>query len=71
MRVPFLDTTYVLVWRRAGDDAEVVLPIAHLAGREVRVDVLHGAVGPVAWDGAALRVTLPRAPAVLLTRLTV
>lgn len=71
MRVPFLDTTYVLVWSRAADDAEVTLPIAHLAGREVRVDVLHGAVGPVAWDGAALRVTLPRAPAVLLTRLTV
>jgi alpha-galactosidase len=42
-----------------------------LAGREVRVEVLHGAVGPMTWDGAALRVTLPRAPAVLLTRLTV
>jgi alpha-galactosidase len=71
MRVPFLDTTYVLVWRRAGDGPEAALPVAHLAGREVRADVLHGSAGPVVWDGSALRVTLPEAPAVLLTRLTV
>ncbi|WP_405879610.1 alpha-galactosidase [Streptomyces sp. NBC_01384] len=73
MRVPFLDTTYVLVWRRAGGDPEVALPVGNLAGREVEVDILHEAavspVGPVEWDGAALRVTLPEAPSVLLVRL--
>lgn len=74
MRVPFPDTTYLLVWRRAGGEAEVTLPMGHLAGREAGVDILHAtagaSAGPVEWDGAALRVRLPEPPAALLVRLS-
>jgi alpha-galactosidase len=68
LRVPD-GPSYVSVWRRGGE-AELLLPIGHLAGRRIGAKVLHGS-GSAAWDGDALRVSLPRTPGVLLVRLTV
>ncbi|MFC4472111.1 glycoside hydrolase family 36 protein [Streptomyces xiangluensis] len=74
MRVPvagaFAGPVYLSVWRRGGE-AERVLPLPHLAGRDgVRVEVLHpsASAGTAEWDGEAgvLRVVLPVAPGVLL-----
>ncbi|MFE9020885.1 alpha-galactosidase [Streptomyces sp. NPDC007808] len=72
MRVPGDRTSYVSVRRRAGEE-ELRLPVSHLAGREVRTEILHPsapASGTAVWDGDGLRVRLPRAPGVLLIRLT-
>ncbi|MEH0529436.1 alpha-galactosidase [Streptomyces stelliscabiei] len=68
---------YVSVWRRGGAE-EVRLPVAHLAepGTPVRVEILHPSTArtqaKVVWEpgAGALRVTVPRAPGVLLLRLT-
>lgn len=73
MRVPD-GPSYVTVWRRGGEERDVRLPVPHLTGGVVRTEILHPAAaaagGPAAvWDGGALRVTLPRTPAVLLVRL--
>ncbi|MFD3307397.1 glycoside hydrolase family 36 protein [Streptomyces sp. NPDC058694] len=80
MRVPGDSTSYVSVWRRGGE-GELRLPVRHLAGREVRTEILHPsapAAGSAVWegvgdgagDGRGLRVSLPRTPGVLLIRLT-
>ncbi|MEU2283379.1 glycoside hydrolase family 36 protein [Streptomyces sp. NPDC013178] len=72
MRVPGEGTSYLSVWRRGGE-GELRLPVGHLAGREVRAEILHpsaATVGSAAWDKDALRVSLPRTPTVLLIRLT-
>lgn len=74
MRVPGGGTSYLSVWRRGGE-SELRLPVAHLAGQEVRTEILHPtalATGSAVWDadGDALRVSLPHTPAVLLIRLT-
>ncbi|KUO02816.1 glycoside hydrolase family 36 protein [Streptomyces caeruleatus] len=67
-------TSYLTVWRRGGE-RELRLPIGHLAGREVRAEILYpspasgAAAGSAVWDGDALRVSLPRTPAVVLVRL--
>jgi alpha-galactosidase len=49
------------------------LPMGDLAGREVRVEILHPAhpwtAASALWDGDGLRVSLPRTPSVLLVRL--
>ncbi|WP_328869421.1 alpha-galactosidase [Streptomyces sp. NBC_00287] len=66
-------TTYVSVWRRGGP-AELRFPVAHLAGRTVRPDILHPSrpdAGSADWDGEGLRVSVPHAPGVLLIQLTV
>ncbi|MGW0825745.1 alpha-galactosidase [Streptomyces sp. NPDC002845] len=72
LRVAGDRTSYVSVWRRGGA-GELRLPVGHMAGREVRVEVLHPS-GPTAgsarWDGDRLTVSLPRTPGVLLVRLT-
>ncbi|MEH0426987.1 alpha-galactosidase [Streptomyces stelliscabiei] len=68
---------YVSVWRRGGAE-EVRLPVAHLAepGTPVRVEILHPSTArtqaKAVWEpgAGALRVTVPRAPGVLLLRLT-
>ncbi|TPQ17350.1 glycoside hydrolase family 36 protein [Streptomyces sporangiiformans] len=69
---PGTGATYLSVWRRGGEP-ERMLPVPHLAGQEgVRVEILHpaGAGGAaVEWDGAAVRVVLPAAPAVVVVRL--
>ena len=65
-------TSYLSVWRRGGGD-ELRLPVGHLAGREVRTEILHPSApggGSAVWDGDGLRVSLPRTPAVVLIRLT-
>ncbi|MEY9996783.1 alpha-galactosidase [Streptomyces sp. V4I8] len=70
--------SYLTVWRRGGEP-ELRLPVGHLAGREVRAEILHpssasasvAADGSAVWDGDGLRVSLPRTPAVLLVRLSV
>ncbi|WP_371584100.1 alpha-galactosidase [Streptomyces sp. NBC_01314] len=80
LRVPDgdgLGPSYVSVWRRGGD-AEVRLPVRHLAGRgaTVRTEILHPSAAradsTAVWDPAAgeLRVSVPRTPRVLLIRLT-
>ncbi|WUF39657.1 alpha-galactosidase [Streptomyces europaeiscabiei] len=80
LRVPDGDghgPSYVSVWRRGGD-AEVRLPVRHLAGRgaTVRAEILHPSAAradsAAVWDPAAgaLRVSMPRTPRVLLIRLT-
>ncbi|WP_406199286.1 alpha-galactosidase [Streptomyces europaeiscabiei] len=80
LRVPDGDghgPSYVSVWRRGGD-AEVRLPVRHLAGRgaTVRTEILHPSAAradsAAVWDPAAgaLRVSMPRTPRVLLIRLT-
>ncbi|MEI5526231.1 glycoside hydrolase family 36 protein [Streptomyces brasiliscabiei] len=78
MRVPGGDgRAYLSVWRRGGE-AEVRLPVAHLAGRggAVRAEILHPSPArtdaAAAWDPATgeLRVSVPRAPGALLIRLT-
>ena len=74
MRVPG-GPSYVSVWRRGGAPGfqdELALPVRHLAGCEVRAEVLHPSAplaGTAVWDGDGLRVTLPRTPGVLLIRL--
>ncbi|WP_326726721.1 glycoside hydrolase family 36 protein [Streptomyces phaeochromogenes] len=71
MRVPGDSTSYLSVWRRGGD-TELHLPVGHLAGRQVRTEILHPSdptAGSAVWDGDGLRVSLPRTPAVLLIRL--
>ncbi|KOU73235.1 alpha-galactosidase [Streptomyces sp. MMG1533] len=71
MRVPG-GSSYVSVWRRGGA-SELHLPLEHLAGREVRADILHpsaAVAGAAVWEGDGLRVSLPRTPAVVLVRLT-
>ncbi|MCL6736551.1 alpha-galactosidase [Streptomyces neyagawaensis] len=72
LRVPD-GPSYVSVWRRGGE-ADVSLPVGHLAGREVRPEILHpsaGSGGSAVWDrdGHALRVSLPRTPTAVLIRL--
>ncbi|MGJ5833933.1 alpha-galactosidase [Streptomyces ossamyceticus] len=72
LRVPD-GPSYVSVWRRGGE-AEVSLPVGHLAGRDVRPEILHpsaGSGGSAVWDrdGHTLRVSLPRTPTALLIRL--
>ncbi|NUS14869.1 MAG: alpha-galactosidase [Streptomyces sp.] len=72
MRVPDGRTTYLSVWRRGGE-TELRLRVGHLAGRPVQAEVLHpvdASVGTAEWDGDAVRVSVPRAPGVLLVRLT-
>ncbi|UJV46521.1 alpha-galactosidase [Streptomyces sp. AMCC400023] len=78
MRVAGRDgRSYLSVWRRGGE-AEVRLPVAHLAGRggAVRAEILHPsaarAEATAVWDPTAgeLRVSVPRTPATLLLRLT-
>ncbi|MDX3224457.1 alpha-galactosidase [Streptomyces sp. ME19-01-6] len=69
------EATYVTVWRREGGPADCVLPLGHLAGREVEVEVLHPAAasgGEARWDAGRgeLAVALPRTPMALLLRLT-
>ncbi|WAZ19724.1 alpha-galactosidase [Streptomyces cinnabarinus] len=67
------DAAYVSVWRRGGP-SELRLPIAHLARRAVRPDILHPSrpgAGSADWDGTGLRVSVPHTPGVLLIRLTV
>ena len=69
--------TYVSVWQRGGEP-EVRLPVRHLAGTDlsVRAEVLYPS--PARTDSAAswdpttgeLWVSVPRAPGVLLVRLT-
>ncbi|WP_443052364.1 alpha-galactosidase [Streptomyces sp. NBC_00310] len=74
--------SYVSVWRRGGE-AEVRLPVPHLAGRDtpVRTEILHpsaarrsstAASASAVWDPSSgeLRVSVPRAPGVVLIRLT-
>ncbi|MFJ3664940.1 glycoside hydrolase family 36 protein [Streptomyces sp. NPDC090106] len=69
MRAPVTGPSYVSVWRRGGEDTEVVLPVHHLAGAEgVRAEVLHGEA-TAAWTGTGLRVGLPSAPSMALIRL--
>ncbi|MFF8970174.1 alpha-galactosidase [Streptomyces sp. NPDC014995] len=71
MRVPGDRTSYVSVWRRGGE-AALRLPVRHLAGREVRAEILHpsaAGAGSAVWDGRGLRVSLPRTPTALLVRL--
>ncbi|MEW1722174.1 glycoside hydrolase family 36 protein [Streptomyces sp. NPDC093109] len=68
------DTSYLSVWRRDGSPGRV-LPVPHLAGRDVRAEILHPAApaGTVEWraKGAELAVELPsHTPACLLIRLT-
>ncbi|MFJ6082477.1 glycoside hydrolase family 36 protein [Streptomyces sp. NPDC092369] len=74
LRAPVEGATYVSVWRRGGDEVEMALPVAHLAGRAgVRGEVLHAtdAGVTVTWDeGSGLRVTMTTAPAMALIRLT-
>jgi alpha-galactosidase len=72
LRVPD-GPSYVSVWRLGGE-AEVSLPVGHLAGRDVRPEILHpsaGSGGSAVWDrdGHTLRVSLPRTPTALLIRL--
>ncbi|GAA1194531.1 hypothetical protein GCM10009654_59560 [Streptomyces hebeiensis] len=66
-------TTYVSVWRRGGP-SDRTLPLPHLAGREVRAEILHPSAqhGTARWraDRAELAVALPSAPACVLVRLT-
>ncbi|MDX3748916.1 glycoside hydrolase family 36 protein [Streptomyces sp. AK08-02] len=77
MRVPGDRASYLSVWRRGGP-TELRLPVGHLAGRDVRAEILHptaetaAVAGSTAWDGirGELTVSLPRTPAVLLIRLT-
>ncbi|KUL21216.1 alpha-galactosidase [Streptomyces regalis] len=72
MRSPDDRTSYITVWRRGGEP-ELSLPLRHLADGEVRVEILHPSSAPTGsavWDGAGLRVALPRTPGVLLVRLT-
>lgn len=68
--------TYLTVWRRNDRASEhQELPVTHLAGRDVRVDILHPhlpAGATASWDPgrSALGVSLPRAPSAMLVRLT-
>ncbi|WP_425473573.1 alpha-galactosidase [Streptomyces tailanensis] len=73
LRVPD-GPSYLSVWRRDGCD-ELRLPVRHLAGQDVRTEILHPSgpgTGSVVWDreSGELRVSLPRTPGVLLIRLT-
>ncbi|MFJ7266846.1 hypothetical protein ACIQV3_09285 [Streptomyces sp. NPDC099050] len=67
--------TYLTVWRRdAGAADHHELPVTHLAGRDVRVDILHPHVpagATATWDPSrsVLGVSLPRAPSAMLVRL--
>ncbi|MDT7839971.1 alpha-galactosidase [Streptomyces justiciae] len=73
MRVSDGRTTYLSVWRRGGV-AELTLPVGHLTGRAAHAEILHptdDSVGTAVWDGDAVRVSVPRAPGVVLVRLTV
>ncbi|MGW2815575.1 glycoside hydrolase family 36 protein [Streptomyces sp. NPDC001415] len=67
-------TTYVTAWRRHGTDSVRELDLPHLAGAEVRVEVLYPASSRAAtsWnpDTAELTLTLPTAPSAVLLRLT-
>ncbi|MEV7085999.1 glycoside hydrolase family 36 protein [Streptomyces sp. NPDC093085] len=66
-------TTYLSLWRREGEAART-LSVPHLAGRAVRVEILHPLASPgrARWraEGAELTVELPPAPACLLLGLT-
>jgi alpha-galactosidase len=66
-------TTYLTVWHRAGEERERVLPLLHLRGRAVGVEILHPATPPGSAEWSAesgeLTVTLPRTPTALLLRL--
>ncbi|MEV0531068.1 glycoside hydrolase family 36 protein [Kitasatospora sp. NPDC050463] len=67
-------TTYVTVWRRSDSEAVRDLDLPHLAGTEVRAEVLYPSSSRAAavWhpDTADLTVTLPAAPSAVLLRLT-
>ncbi|MEV4558087.1 glycoside hydrolase family 36 protein [Kitasatospora sp. NPDC049285] len=67
-------TTYVTAWRRSGEEAARDLPLPHLAGADVRVEVLYPAGGKAstAWraETGDLTLTLPAAPSAVLLRLT-
>ncbi|WP_258539842.1 glycoside hydrolase family 36 protein [Streptomyces ipomoeae] len=72
LRVPG-GASYLSVWRR-GAEPEVHVPVRHLAGRDIRTEILHpspaATTGSATWDGEGLRVSLPQTPGVLLIRLT-
>ncbi|MFJ8625035.1 glycoside hydrolase family 36 protein [Kitasatospora sp. NPDC093550] len=67
-------TTYLTVWRRSGEQAVKDLDLPHLAGAEVRAEVLYPASSRAraTWhpDTAELTLTLPAAPSAVLLRLT-
>ncbi|MEX3104202.1 alpha-galactosidase [Streptomyces sp. ST1015] len=70
VRVPG-GATYLSVWRRGGE-GELRVPVEHLAGTEVGVEVLHpGAAGSgvAVWDGGGVVVSVPWVPGVVLLRL--
>jgi alpha-galactosidase len=71
MRAP--TATYLLVWHRDGDLAEVTLPVPHLRGTAVAPEVLYprGGHDPVGWNPGRgeLTVALPGTPAACLVRL--
>ncbi|MEU6470993.1 alpha-galactosidase [Streptomyces massasporeus] len=71
LRTPGDASAYLSVWRRGGP-ARLRVPVRHLAGRDVRVDVLHPSsadAGRAVWDEEGLTVSVPRTPGVLLIRL--
>jgi alpha-galactosidase len=62
------DLTYLAVWRRGGDGTTVSLPLPHLRGADVEIDVLHPGdlpEWPSGWDAEAgvLTLTAHRVPA--------
>ncbi|WP_030474963.1 glycoside hydrolase family 36 protein [Lentzea albidocapillata] len=73
------DLTYLAVWRRGGDRTDVTLPLPHLRGADIELDVLHPSDLPewtCDWDADAgvLSMTAHRVPASArlfrITRLT-
>ncbi|MEU9044833.1 MULTISPECIES: alpha-galactosidase [unclassified Kitasatospora] len=67
-------TTYVTAWRRSGEETARDLDLPHLAGADVRVEVLFPSSSRAAavWhpNTAELALTLPTAPSAVLLRLT-
>ncbi|MFD5324891.1 hypothetical protein [Streptomyces sp. NPDC127092] len=67
-------TTYVTAWRRSGEEPVRDLGLPHLAGADVRVEVLYpsSSRAATAWnpDTAELTLTLPTDPSAVLLRLT-
>ncbi|MCX5048839.1 MULTISPECIES: hypothetical protein [unclassified Streptomyces] len=66
-------TTFLTVWRRPGTEATTALPLTHLRGHAVDVEVLYPAATQAvsSWnrDTADLTLTLPTAPSAVLLRL--